>query len=138
MSNGSQSATQTMPVSIWIYVRLIVPAGPILIQYVLYALDLFTPPFPQATFILLLFTLALVTATEYQSLASLIYGSIIPALAATILYTAYILTIDNPSAHQQTLLVGFYLWVLLFTINLLRVLLDIKSQREQNSETHAR
>ena len=114
-----------MPFNIWIFVRLLVPTGPILIQYLLFGLNLYTPPFPQPTYIVLLFSLALVTLTEYQAISAAIYGSVIPAIGASVLYTAYILKIDDPSQHYRTLVLGFYLWLLLITINVVRVVVDV-------------
>lgn len=114
-----------MPFGVWIFVRLLVPTGPILIQYLLSALGLYKPPFPQATYVVLLFSLSLVTLTEYQSLPLAIYGSVIPAISASVLYTAYILNIERPEYHYRTLLFGFYLWTFLVVVNVLRILIDI-------------
>ena len=69
-----------LPFTIWLFVRLLVPTGPIIIQYALKALGAYDPPFPQPTFVVLLFSLSLVTVTEYRDLRAIIYGSMIPAL----------------------------------------------------------
>ncbi len=113
-----------MPIAIWIYMRLLVPTGPILIQYALHGLGLYSPPFPQHTYTLLVFTLSLVTVTEYENTTWMLYASVTPAIGASILYTVYLLTIDKPDTHRLALLVGFYLWLILVAINLLRVIFD--------------
>src|SRR5437763_9300422 len=107
-----------MPFSVWIFLRLLVPTGPILIQYLLYSFDLYTPPFPQPAYILLVFSLSLATLTEYQNTTGVIYGSIIPAIGASILYTIYILTINEPNKHTKVLLIGFYMWAVLIIVNI--------------------
>ena len=114
-----------MPFAIWVFLRVLVPTGPIGIQYSLYALGVYDPPFPQPTYIVLLFALAMVTTTEYRRLDALLYGSVLPALAGCVLYTVYLFTADDPAQHLTTLLVGFYLWAFLLTVNVARVLLDI-------------
>src|SRR6266852_3887403 len=91
------------PLLVWIFLRLIVPIGPIIIQYSLKALGLYTPPFPQPTFVVLLFSLALVTITEYSDVRALLYGCVVPALGASVLYTVYVLKINSPQEHRSAL-----------------------------------
>lgn len=113
-----------MTPSVWLFLRILVPTGPIIIQYGLSALDLYSPAFPQLTYIILLFSLSLVTLTEYEDLTGILYGAVVPALAATFLYTVAILKSDDPSACKNTQLVGFYLWTILVIFNVLRVFID--------------
>lgn len=123
-----------MPFVLWLFFRLIVPTGPVLIQYSLYGLGVYTPEFPQPTFIVLLFALSLATVTEYQSISSVIYGTIIPAISATVLYTVYLANIADPQKHLKTLLVGFYFWLFLVAINIVRVAIDgLKRWSEKRS-----
>jgi hypothetical protein len=121
---SQQPSPVRLPFSVWLFARLIVPAGPVFIQYGLKGLGLYEPPFPQPAFVILSFSLALVTVTEYADVRAIIYGCMIPALGASVLYTVYILKIDSPEAHRPALLVGFYLWVVLFSINLTRTSID--------------
>lgn len=116
------TARPSMAPGLWIFLRLFIPMGPILIQYLLWVLGQYDPPFPQPTYIVLLFVLGLVTATEYQSLSAILYGSVAPALAATVLYTVYLMKINQPAEHERALLIGFALWLSLVFLNLARVL----------------
>lgn len=132
-SNGSATPSHAgtrspLPFGVWLFVRLIVPTGPVLIQYGLKGLGLYQPPFPQPTYIVLLFSLALVTLTEYHGISAIIYGCVIPALGASVLYTAYILKIDAPDANRPALIVGFYLWLILLSINIVRTTVITLSQ----------
>jgi hypothetical protein len=113
-----------LPFSVWIFVRLVIPTGPILIQYALKGLRLFDPPFPQPTYVTLLFSLALATLTEYRDIRAIIYGCVVPALGGCVLYTVYILKYANPDEYRLALIVGFYLWLLLLLINILRTAID--------------
>jgi hypothetical protein len=70
------SPVKPLPFTLWVFLRLLVPTGPILIQYLLYGLGLFSPSFAQPTYIVLLFALALVTLTEYEDVGGIIYGSV--------------------------------------------------------------
>jgi hypothetical protein len=117
-------ARSTVPFSVWIFVRIIVPTGPILIQYALKYLHLYNPPFPQPTYVTLLFSLALATLTEYTDITAIIYGCVIPALCGCVLYTVYILESKNPDDYRLALIAGFYLWLLLLTINIIRTGID--------------
>jgi hypothetical protein len=116
---------------LWLFIRLLVPTGPIIIQYALYGLSLIpTPDFPQITYRILLFGLSLVTVSEYKGLRGILYGSIVPALVATVLYTAALISEkSNPIGYENTLLAGFILWLLLVIINSVRVVTQwIKSR----------
>jgi hypothetical protein len=114
----------SVPFPVWIFVRIIVPTGPILIQYGMKFLKLYNPPFPQPTYVTLLFSLALATLTEYQDITAIIYSCVIPALCACVLYTVYILENNNPDEYRLALIAGFYLWLLLVTINIVRTGID--------------
>lgn len=131
-SDGA-SAPQMMPFSIWIFLRLAVPTGPIVIQYLLWTVDLYNPPFPQATYLVLAFSLALVTATEYQNLKGVLWGSIAPAVGATVLYTAYILTINDPTKHERALVFGFVMWLILVFFNVIRVTRDVAKRASRGA-----
>ncbi len=104
--------------------RILVPAGPIIIQYAMKGLHLYEPPFPQPTYVTLLFSLALATLTEYKDIKAIIYGCVVPALCGSVLYTVYILKNDKPDEYRLALVTGFYLWLLLLTINIIRTGLD--------------
>ncbi len=114
----------SLPFSVWIFVRLIIPTGPILIQYGLKALHLYDPPFPQPTYVVLLFSLALATLTEYRDIQAIIYGCVVPALSGCVLYTVYIIKYDNPNQYRSALVAGFYLWLILLLINIVRTCID--------------
>lgn len=124
-----------MPLGVWFFLRLFVPVGPIIIQYALYGLGVYAPAFPQLTYITLLFTLSLVTLTEYKDIQGIIYGSVAPALAATFLYTVALLVQNNPTAYNNTLLLGFAVWLMLVVYNVIRVLLNWRRERSKRGKT---
>src|SRR5262249_45760900 len=123
--SDATSSPPGMPFSIWIFLRLAVPTGPIVIQYLLWTVGLYAPPFPQPTYLVLLFSLPLVTATEYQDVKGILWGYIAPAVGASVLYTAYVLTINEPTKHARALLFGFVMWLILVFINVIRVARDV-------------
>ena len=114
-----------MPFWLWVFVRITIPTGPVLIQLALWAADLYVPTLVQPTFVVLVFGLALATSTEYKELKTILWVSVLPALAASVFYTAYLLTQHTPARHERALILGFYLWLSLVAINLLRVLFDV-------------
>jgi len=71
-----------------------------------------------------LFSLALATLTEYREISAIVYGCIIPALCGCMLYSIYILKNDKPDEYRLALIAGFYLWVFLLTINIIRTAID--------------
>ena len=114
-----------MEFGIWVILRLVIPTGPIIIQLLLGLAGMYAPEFIQPTYLVLVFSLALVTATEYKSFKGIFWGSVVPAIAATALYTGYLLTISDAAKHHDALLTGFFLWAMLVFINVLRVLRDV-------------
>jgi len=117
---ATQAKSPPLPFAVWLFVRLIVPTGPILIQYGLKFLGLYDPPFPQPTYVTLLFSLSLATVTEYRDVRAIIYGCMVPAIGACVLYTVYVMKIDAPAQNRPALLAGFYLWIILLLINFVR------------------
>lgn len=124
-----------MPIGVWLFLRIFVPAGPIIIQYALFGLGIYNPPFPQPTYITLLFSLSLATLTEYKDVQGVIYGSVIPALAAVFLYTISLLVANDPVAYNNTLISGFFTWLALIIINTVRVLLQWQKERAKADKT---
>lgn len=114
---------------IWVFLRLFIPTGPILIQYGLKGLGAYEPPFPQVTYIVLMFSLSLVTLIEYKDLLAILYLAVAPALAATCLYTVVLLTSDKPVVSNNTLLAGFFLWLVLVMFNTARVIIEWRRKR---------
>ena len=113
-----------MRLGLWLFLRIIVPTGPILIQYGLHAFGAYDPVFPQITYVVLLFGISLVTLTEYTNIVAIIYLSVIPSGIAIFLYTAILFVPSGSPTHNNMLLFGFVLWITLLFINVLRVLLD--------------
>ena len=122
-----------MPVTTWFILRLVVPVMPVLIQYLLGYLGVFTPTFPQPTYLLLLFTLAAVTISEYEEFGKIIALSVVPLLLGTVLYMVHLLVPNNPVAQQQALLLGFYAWLVLGVIHSIRVLCEWFVRRKRTS-----
>ena len=115
------SAPLPMPFVLWIFFRLIVPTAPILIQYSLHWLTGYVVKFPQPAYLTLLFSLPLATLTEYRQLKALIYGCVVPALVACMLYTAHVLEEVDASSIHRIELTAFSIWVILLTMNVIRV-----------------
>jgi hypothetical protein len=113
-----------MPLTSWLYLRLLVPTAPIIIQYGLSKLDLYQPAFPQLTYILLLFSLSAVTLTEYTDFKKVFYLSVLPSWVAIILYLCYLLRPEDQAAQYKILITGFYAWLSLLIVHLLRVLIE--------------
>lgn len=122
---------------IWFFLRLLLPTTPILIQYGLKYLNLYEPEFPQITYIILLFTLALVTITEHSDLSRIIWLSVVPTIVATFLLTAAFLSnVEGKEiAHTKTLTLGFYFWLLLLIISIGRIILDFRQSRTTTART---
>lgn len=133
VKNQPQKASDNdkVELELWLFVRFLVPTGPIIIQYGLYGLSLIPRPhFPQITYIILLFGLSLVTVSEYKGLRGILYGSIVPALIATVLYTAALISEkSNPTGYENTLLTGFALWLFLVIMNTFRVVMQWRKSR---------
>lgn len=111
-----------MPLTTWFILRLFVPLAPVLIQLLLAYIGVFKPAFPQPTFILLLFTLSVVTITEYEEIRKIFALSVLPVLLATVLYVVHLLVPNDPVAQQKALLLGFYAWLVLGVIHSIRVI----------------
>lgn len=106
----------------WLFLRMVVPAAPVAIQYGLSALGAYAPPFPQPTYILLLFSLSLVTLTELTDFRAIVSLCLAPALVGAILYTVHLILVTNQTVQERTMYVGFGLWLFLLIVNTLRVL----------------
>ena len=138
MSNAinqtSASTRTTMPLSVWFFFRLVVPISPIIIQYALFAFNLYSPKFPQTTYITMVFSLSLATLVEYQGISGIIYGSVVPAVVATFLYSVA-LTVENsnPNAYISLLTSGFFLWLVLLVINVIRVIMEWRKRKSSTS-----
>lgn len=61
------------------------------------------------------------TITEYRTISWIIYGCVIPALIASVLYTAFILNENNAAALPGIEMRGFQFWLVLVCINVTRV-----------------
>mgnify|MGYP000871098887 CR=1 FL=1 len=125
-----------MRLGLWFFLRLFIPTAPVLIQYSLSWLGIYKPEFPQITYITMLFSLSLTTVVEYKDIQSALYASIIPALTATFLYTVALLVKGNDEAYFNTLITGFYIWLLLMVFNVSRVILDWRRTRVSVGEQH--
>ncbi len=112
-----------LPLDIWFIMRILVPLGPLLIENALGFLGAYTPIFPQPTFIMMIFTLAMVTTTEYRNLRLIIFLSIAPAITGTFLYTVYLI-VEDPMVKQRTLMAGFYIWIFLVAVHFVRVAIE--------------
>jgi len=119
--NGGGNPPPVQPFAIWIFLRLIVPTTPILIQYAMHFLTSYPVKFPQLTYITMLFSLSLATLTEYSELKAIIWGCILPSVGAAMLYTLAISNEANAAILARIELVGFGAWVFLMLLNLLRV-----------------
>lgn len=106
----------------WLFLRIFVPAAPVAIQYGLSALGAYAPPFPQPTYILLLFSLSLVTLTEWKDFRAVVSLCVAPALVGAILYTVHLTLVTNQTVQERTMYVGFALWAFLLIVNTFRVL----------------
>lgn len=122
-----------MPLTSWFILRLLVPVGPVLIQYFLGYFGLFAPPFPQPTYVLLLFTLSVVTISEYTQFAKIFALSVAPLLLATVLYILHLLYPSNAVVQQKALLIGFFAWLLLVGIHSVRVISEWIVSRKHTS-----
>ena len=127
--NNTQIKRTPQP-AIWIFLRLIIPTGPIILQYSLFGLGATKEPeFPQITYIILLFGLSLATVTELDDLKNIIYLSFLPSILATFLLTVVYLKQDEQEVITQTLFVGFIVWVALVIINTVRIIQQFKTSR---------
>lgn len=99
-----------------------------LVQLLLWYVGMYKPVLSQPTFIVLVFGLALATSIEYKELRTVLWVSFLPAFAAVALYTAYLLTQTDPTRHEQALILGFYFWLWLVALNVIRVLAQVVKQ----------
>ena len=116
-----------MQLGIWIFLRVLVPTFPILIQYGLWAFGLYDPEFPQITYTVMAFALLLVTVTEYNSLEQIIYFSILPSIVTSLLYLTALFVQHDQSrqyAYNNVLIAGFCLWLFFIVFNVVRVFID--------------
>lgn len=120
---------------IWLFLRLFVPVGPIVIQYSLYGLGAYQPDFLQVTYITIMFSLSLATLTEYSDTLGILYLAVVPAIAATFLYTAALLVSNNKDAYNRILLTGFVLWLLLIILNIARVMIDWRKRLRETKRS---
>lgn len=112
------------PFALWIFLNLIIPTAPITIQYGMQWLHIYEVKFPQEDYLMMLFGLALATLIEYRRISAVIYGCIIPALVASVLYTAFILNEHNDAVASTIELRAFQFWVVLLLANVMRVALE--------------
>jgi hypothetical protein len=106
---------------IWIFLRIIIPTLPLLVQYSLHWLGNYrNPDFPQPAYITMIFSLSLSTLTEYRSLKHIIYGCIVPAGIGCIFYIS-LLGHEKDALAYKPEIAGFWLWSGLLIVNVIRV-----------------